>query len=383
MLRVALLFTIMSQILVGCQSWRSANQRRVFVLENSWARMTTKEEFLGFRRMNRMAPIVLDKLVIQANSIDGLVAYERANGSEVWRLDLKNGVEGGAQAVGNRLYFGASDGQFYCVSLTDGKVLWSIPVRAETLAQPSVNGGIVYFQSGADVVYAVDAQTGKQLWLYNRQVTGSLSIRATTRPIIAGEMLLAGFSDGFIVALRKRDGGLLWERKLGKGNRFRDVDSTPVVEGKSIFVSSFDSSLYSLNTDSGEINWTIEDGGYVPVTLGRDLLSDRLFFSTSSGKILSVDKRTGKILNTIAIQRGIATQPSLYKNYLVYGESEGGLIVADALTGQQIGAFEPGLGLVARPTVIEATGDTFFISNSANLYSVRMGYRRLGERIPW
>ncbi len=367
----------------GCASLGDGAKNREFVLENSWARTTTKKEFLGFRRMNRMAPIVTEQMVIQANAIDGIIAYGRGDGREIWRLSLVNGVEGGAQLVGDRLYFGSSDGQFYCVNSANGKTVWSVPVRAETLAPPSIDGGVVYFQSGADVVYALDASTGKQLWVYNRQLTGNLSIRATTRPVVAGESLLMGFSDGFIVALRKRDGGLLWERKLGKSTRFRDVDATPVVDGKEIYVASFDASLYSLNLETGDVNWTLDEGAYVPVTVGSGRFSDRLFYSTAGGKILAIDKRTGKTLSTITVKKGIPTQVVMYRGFLVYGESEGALVIADAEKGQTVARFEPGQGLVSRPTIIDGTGEAFFISNSANLYALKMGYRSPVDLMPW
>lgn len=379
--------------LIGCESLRQSRVQREFVIENTWTRPTTAEasaynsnfsgDFLGFRRMNRMAPILLDKMVIQANSIDGLIAYSRHSGSEIWRIALRNGVEGGAQVVGDRIFFGSSNGEFYAASIADGKILWEIPVRAETLAQPTVADGVVYFESGADIVFAVDAASGKQLWVYNRQVTGSLSIRATTRPVVAGNTLLAGFSDGFMVALRKKDGGLLWERKLGRAARFRDVDATPVVDAGNVYVSSFDAALYSLNLESGEVNWSINEGAYVPVTLGEGIFSDRLFYATANGKILSVEKKSGRVLMTVQLKKGIATQCSLFKNFLVYGESEGSLIVADAQTGATVAHFSPGQGLVSKPTVNDSTGEAYFISNGANLFALKMGYRNTSDRLPW
>lgn len=362
---------------------RETPKGRSFAIENSWTRMTTRGEFFGFRRLNRMTPLVTEELVVQANAIDGIIAYGRKDGVERWRLPLVNGVEGGAQVVGDRLYFGASDGNFYAVNLNNGQTVWTFPVHAETLAAPTVEGGIVYFESGADVVYALDASTGKQVWVYNRQLTGNLSIRATTRPTVAGEKLLVGFSDGFVVALRKRDGGLIWERKIGKSNRFRDVDATPVVDGSEIYVASFDAALYSLNLETGDVNWTLDDGAYVPVTLGAGRFADRLFYSTAGGKIYSVQKATGRVLTTIPIKKGIATQVSLFRGFIVYGESEGSLIIADAEKGQQVAKFDPGYGIVARPAVIDGTGEAFFLSNGANLYALKIGFKRGADLLPW
>ena len=395
MKRIAILAAVVAMVgaLNGCSTFtkltdsvtptfgRQTGQQ--FVLENAWSRSTLKYDFYGFRRLNRMSPIVLDTMIIAANSIDGILAFDRSNGRLLWRVDVENGVEGGAQVAGDKLYFGSSDGQFYCVNLINGKTAWTFPVRAETLAAPTVEGGVVYFQSGADVIFALDAASGKQLWTYNRQVTTQLSIRATTRPIVVGDTLYAGFSDGYFVSIKRKDGTLNWERKIGKGARFHDVDATPVVDGDSIYVASFDGSLVSLKAASGDVTWTIEQGAYVPVTLGTGRLNDRLYYSTANGEILAVDKRSGKVLKTFKVEHGIATQVSLYRGFMLYGESEGALIAADAETGETVAHYESGHGVLASPTVVESANEAYVTSVGANLYAFRLGFRKKSDLLPW
>lgn len=366
-------------LISACASFKSSPNSRKLVFEKRWVRQTTETEFAGYRRMNRMTPLLIDQLVIQGNSIDGIVAYNRENAGEVWRLKFRNGVEGGVATANNRLYFGSSDGQFYSVDLISGKIRWSFPARAETLASPSVSEGIVYFETGADVVYALDAASGKQLWSYNRQSTTTLSVRSSTTPTVAGDKLLVGFSDGYIVALKKSDGTLVWERKLGTQGRFRDVDSTPVVDGKTIYSSSFDGSLFALKVDSGDIIWQVDRGGFTPVTIH----ADRLYFATSDNQLLALDKDSGKTVWYKVLSHGIATQPQFYKNFLIYGESDGAIVAADANTGNPLAQFEPGHGIVSAPAIDEKNGTIYFISNGANLYAMNLKYIRPNELLPW
>jgi outer membrane protein assembly factor BamB len=372
---LALAFLTFTTGLIGCSTVSSSlghgHEGRDFVMENAWSRSTLKNEFYGFRRMNRMQPLVLDTMVIESNAIDGIVAFERGSGHEMWRINL------------DKLYFGSSDGQFYCVNLVDGKTVWTFPVRAETLAAPTVDNGVVYFQSGSDVVFALDAKSGKQLWVYNRQVTTQLSIRSTTRPVVHGDMVYAGFSDGFLVALKRKEGTLLWEHKIGKGNRFHDVDATPVIDGDAMYVASFDGALVSLKCASGDVNWTIEQGAYVPVTLGTGPRADQLFYSTADGQILVVDRHSGKILKTFKLQKGIPTQVALFRGLILYGESDGAFVGADADTGAVLSRFDTGHGVVATPTVIESTGEAFVGSVGANLFAFKLSYRRRSDRLPW
>ncbi len=363
----------------SCSSLKTSPTSRKLVFEKEWVRQTTETEFTGYRRMNRMSPLLLEQLIVQGNSIDGLVAYNRTSAAEVWRIKLENGVEGGVAASGNRLFFGSSDGQFYGVDMITGKILWSFPARAETLAAPSVENNVVYFESGADVVYALDATSGKLLWTYNRQTTTSLSIRSTTTPTIAGDKLLVGFSDGYVVALKKSDGTLIWERKLGTQGRFRDVDSTPVVNGSVLYTSSFDGALFALKVESGEVVWQVDRGGFTPVTVQ----GDRVYMSSSDGQLMALDKGSGKTVWFKNIKRGISTQPVYYKNFLIYGETEGNLVAADANTGEPVAQFAPGRGLIAQPTVDEKTGRIYFVSNNANLFAMKLSYIRPNYLLPW
>ncbi|MES2855376.1 MAG: PQQ-binding-like beta-propeller repeat protein, partial [Bdellovibrionota bacterium] len=204
-----------------------------------------------------------------------------------------------------------------------------------------------------------------------------------TSPVVAGDLLLTGFSDGYVVALKKRDGSLAWERKIGQAIRFKDVDSTPVVDGSAVYVASFDGSLVSLALESGELNWSVEQGAYVPPTLGQGRFSNRLYYSTANSEILVLDKADGKVLSRIKINKGIATQVSLMKSYMLYGESNGAFVVADAETGESISRFYPGHGLVSRPSFVEDTNRAYFISNSGNLYALHLSYQSQASRLPW
>jgi outer membrane protein assembly factor BamB len=364
-------------MLGGCSSLQLGPSARRLVLENNWIRSTQSREFFGYRRMNRMSPVVVDQIVLQGNAIDGLVAYSRKTGNEIWRAPLRNGVEGGVQVVGTKIYLGASDGHFYCLDLFKGTVIWSVPIPAEVLASPTVVDNVVYFESGADVVYALDAQSGKQLWSYNRQTTTTISVRATTRPTVVGDQVYVGFSDGFLVALNKKSGTLVWDRKLGSVGRFHDVDSTPVFDNGILYVSSFDEAVHAIRADTGAEVWQTEGGGYTAVTIE----GDRLYTATSDGRMLALDRSSGKVIWTSQVKHGIATQPAYYKGYLIYGESEGALVVLEAMSAKMVTQFAPGQGIVAPPTVTK-DGDIFVMSNAANLYAIKLMPLRTAGLIP-
>lgn len=350
-----------------------------FVFAKKWVRDTVEKTHLGYRYDHRMPTIVTETMVIQGNAIDGLVAYDRETGHIRWRKHFENGTPGGAQLVGDRLYFGASDGYFYALNVQTAQVIWSFPTRTETLGQPLVEDNVVYFLSGNNIAYALRASDGEKLWLYNRRDPSNFSIRSASRPTIVGDQLYLGFSDGYIVALNKASGTPHWEVLLSKNQRFRDVDSEPIVDGQRMYVTSYDGSIYCLNRTSGAVVWRVDYGSHEAVTLA----GNQLYAATSDGKVLSLDKGSGKTLWEYQISSGVATRPVFYRGLVLFGESEGALRVVDARTGVSVTEFEPGRGLLAMPTVIDETGEVYFISVSANLFSLRLQRQSLVEVWPW
>lgn len=379
-------------ILSGCtslkvkdlaQSFRlESSGRRVISLEPKFARVTTLTEHLGYFKPNQMTPVVTDTMIYQGNAIDSLIAYNRRTGSEIWRFSVSGGVEAGAELGGNTLFFGGGDGFVRALNALNGKPIWSFDARAELLAPPTYADGVLYFQTGADVTFAVDAASGKLKWSYSRQVTSNLSVRASSRPVVADELLLTGYSDGYVVALSRSKGSLQWESKLGRGNRFRDVDATPVVDGDRFYTASFDGSLVAMKVKSGETLWQVDHGGYLPVTLGKGANSDRLYFSTTTGLVLEIDRASGKETQRYKVPRGIASQPVTGKNVLVFGESQMGLRVLDVSSFQPITQYETGEGITATPYFDRAKGEIWVMSVAANLYGFKIGYENPKLRVP-
>lgn len=363
--------------LVSCSSTKMASQR--FVVEKRWARNTLQQEFLEGRRIHRFSPILTDSLVIVGNSIDGVVAYDRKSVHERWRLNIKDGSEGGAVLADGMIYFGAGDGQLYAVQVEDGKIQWTYPLKAEGIAKPLVHAGILYVLAGNNVVHAVNAKSGKLMWVYNRREAGNLSVRGGSQPAMAGDLLIVGFSDGAAVALNRSSGTLVWETNLNRNKRFRDVDASPVVDGNNIYISSYDGALYSLRRSDGQVQWSVDDGGYDDALVQ----GSQLFYTSSSGKTMALDKASGRVLWTRVNPKGIAMGPVMYKGVLIVGEMSGALRFIDARSGDLLGQFEPGRGVTSRPAVDTSNNEVYFVSTDANVFALRAKWQRFAKDWPW
>ena len=365
--------------LLGCQNFGKETSKRSFTFEPIWVRSTTKEPDLGYRRQNRMRPELSKKLVFVGNAIDNISAYDRFNGDEIWRFDVKSGVEGGASLVGDKLYFGASNGQFYALQAGTGRLIGSFPLRAESLSPPNVQDGRIYHLSGDGRLYAIEAKSGSKLWVYSKRSSSNLSIRASSRPLIFNNRVYVGFADGSISCLNAQTGGLIWEKNLGRGEKFNDVDSSPVIHKGKLFVSSFERGLFALDPNSGATLWTHEDGSSHSVLP----VQNKLFYPTEDGRMIALDASSGKKLWDYKLSDGIATQAVHYKGLIIFGSSDGPITALNAASGRFVKKFETGFGVKAVPRINEKTGELFVLTTGANVFAFKLAFKRDSDQLPW
>ncbi|MDP6467074.1 MAG: PQQ-binding-like beta-propeller repeat protein [Pirellulaceae bacterium] len=134
-------------------------------------------------------PVVAGKtLVVGSSRNDSVTAYSTETGDELWRFYSEGPVRFAPVLWQGRVIFGSDDGHLYCLALDDGELLWkfqAVPRSRKILGNrrlisvwpirggPVVADGHVYFAAGVwpfegVFIYALDAATGKKVWLNDR-----------------------------------------------------------------------------------------------------------------------------------------------------------------------------------------------------------------------
>src|SRR5204863_842891 len=88
----------------------------------------------------------------------------------------------------------SSDGHIYAVDAANGKLRWTFDGHGVLGSDDTIAAGVLYVAGGDHAVYAVDAQTGAQLW--RQAVTGQPGTIA-----VVGVRAYVGTDLGQVVAI--------------------------------------------------------------------------------------------------------------------------------------------------------------------------------------
>ncbi|HMX56996.1 MAG TPA: PQQ-binding-like beta-propeller repeat protein [Leptospiraceae bacterium] len=89
-----------------------------------------------------------------------------------WKLRLQDETGKEAKAfnppvvIGDMMYFGSIDGNFYALDTETGYMKWNFKTRGAVNSVPFADDQAVYFGSNDGSVYAVDLKDGKQRWSF-------------------------------------------------------------------------------------------------------------------------------------------------------------------------------------------------------------------------
>lgn len=268
------------------------------------------------------------------------------------------------------------------------RVRWTFPTGGCVVSSPVLLDGVIYFGSNDGNVYAVDADSGRQLWSH---ATGG-PVAAT--PAVAGGVVYVGSYDGRFYALDTKSGATRWKFRAGGERRFEgkglhglqprtqtiadDYDlflSSPVVAGTTVYFGSGDGNVYALDTASGEPRWKFTTGDVVHASPA--LADGTVYVGSWDSFFYAIDAATGKERwrfhggeDAVAHnQVGFQSSPAVVDGVVYTGCRDANLYALDAKTGvEKWKLYHNGSWVITSPAV--ADGQIYYATSDSALYNV-------------
>lgn len=273
----------------------------------------------------KQGPTIADGHVYAAAVKGGVRAFDLQSGALLWHFDSDLPLSGGPGAGDGLVVVGSLEGDVIALDATTGAQKWTAKVSNEIIAAPVVGQGLVFVRSNDGRVSAFDAASGERRWFWNKELP-TLTVRGNDAPAIGPGYLFVGNDDGTLSALSMSDGRPLWEQTAaapeGRSDldRMADVDGTPVLDGTTLYASSYKKQTVAIDGPTGHPAWSSEKGG-----VGRAGVSaDRVVVADPVGTVWGLDKASGGVMwQQPALARRNLSGVAIQGNYAVVGDYDG------------------------------------------------------------
>jgi outer membrane protein assembly factor BamB len=259
------------------------------------------------------------------------------------RKDIGGGYSTPA-VVGDRIYLMADrEGEEFVVALAtaDGAKVWSTavgkvgpnigPQYPGTRSTPTVDGDWIYVLGSDGDLACLEKDKGKVVWSKNlkKEFGGAPGMWAYSESVlIDGDKLICspGGKTATLVALRKKDGGVIWKCAVPERDQAGYASAIAVdVGGSRQYVQFLAKGLVGVDAKTGKFLWrydeTRDEAANIPTPVFHD---DCVFTSTS---------RNGTGLNRIKVSKDAVTSEQVYYNKTPLNSIGGVVRVGDYVYG--------------------------------------------------
>ena len=202
---------------------------------------------------------------------------------------------------------------------------------------PTLRGERIYAAEADGEVVALDAATGKKLWVSD---TG---LALSGGPGSDESIVVIGSENGEVVTLDAVSGNELWRTRVSS-----EVLTPPRISEGAVIVRTVDGKLVALDSESGQLRWTYDRT--VPVlslrgTAAPALDSGLVIGGFDSGRLVAVDIKDGQTVweSRIAVPKGrtelerlvdIDAEPLIVDGVVYVVTFQGRIAALDVLSGE-------------------------------------------------
>jgi outer membrane protein assembly factor BamB len=339
----------------------SAPPKRANFFKLVWAKNLDPEYVSGNLPIGTGAPRIHKDIVYMGSLAGVMSAYDLESGRVLWSKNEKTPLGGPVEFFKDHVAYGGLSGRFFVRHYLTGELKYSIDLGAPVESAPHFHDDRLLIYLRGHQIVQMDAETGKILWVYKRAVPVTTTLQRTSRPLVLGSKIILGFADGFIAALSRDEGLLLWETKIVDQSKFIDVDLNPILASGSIITGSPSGELKAINPENGAI---VRSFGVV-VQSHPLLKGEQLILGTADGDVILMGL-SGEILKKVRVSKQAVSAVGWWKDNLIAASFDGSIRAIDPLSLKVVDEFALGYDYSAIYSDLEFNEDSMAVYSSRN-----------------
>jgi len=289
----------------------------------------------------------------------------------------------------NHLYFGSDSGNFWCISQSDGSIVWKYKVGMHSrgkniFSSPSLYEDMVLFGAYDGNFYALDKEIGKVKWIFmEADWIGSSPAVADELGLVFVGLEFGLFNKrGGIACLDANNGNKKWQYHFLGLTHGSPAYFAPK---KLVVIGSNDGGVYCFKAKTGELIWKFQTGGEVKASFDFDEKRGYVCFGSHDGKFYTLNIKNGEMVNIYDTEIAIYSSPLIWQEKVYFTSLNKIVYCLNLQTFEMLWKFETNGRIFASPVIVE--NKVYIGSNDARLYELdpltgkQTGFFQAVERI--
>ena len=249
------------------------------------------------------SPIMADGKIFTLNNDVEIYAFNAQNGKKIWQQDIiKKGedepvIGGGIAFSGGKIFATNGFNELVAINATDGQILWRTDTKIPVRAAPSALLDRVFVTTMDNQTIAFNSQNGEKIWSH-RGLSSEAGILGAATPAIGRDVVISAYGSGEVYALQMDTGLELWSEnlsplaKMAGQTSLSDIRALPVIDGGQIYAASYSDRMSAIDERTGQPVWSKTIGtGSTPWVSGN-----RIYIIESQGAIVSMNRNDGDVI---------------------------------------------------------------------------------------
>jgi len=325
---------------------------------------------------------------------------------------------GGSQSAGGwagtvvyegTVYVGTLDGRVVAINSSTENLEWAYSIAPITAPSgglscgetsiptaiygtPIVDEGIVYIGTYSGQVLALSMlargqnltfpQRGYGEWEWACPINNARSNAIVADLLLSGDTIYVSSSNGRVYSLDKEFGDLNWESKV-LNERHIKLWTSPIIQDNALYISTYDGHIYGLSLETGDLlSWYFEsDAGFASSPV---IYEDAMFLGSFDRYLYAVNISSSIPMWKFPEEKPAGNwfwAPPVTKGGIVYaGCLNGGLYAVEAKTGENLWEFNAGSPIVASPVLMDNM--LIVVDESGTVYVFDLNTELGNEAVP-
>ncbi|GJL90598.1 PQQ-like beta-propeller repeat protein [Hyphococcus sp.] len=262
-------------------------------------------------------PIVVDGHVFVLDAAATVTSYDAETGKVLWKTELAPDIDerfrlreifrgpdaaeigfgGGVAFEQGRIFVTSGFGFVAALDAQTGEEQWRLKTDAPARTPPTAYRGKVFLSTNTNEFIAVDQVTGEKAWTF-QSFEEKARFLSSSSPAAAGDLVVAPFSSGELVAFLAENGRAVWDMTLARQTRLtslatlNDIAGSPVIDRGLVYVVSHGGRFSAIDIRSGQAVWEAEIASLqMPWVAG-----DYIYLVSVEGELVCVSREDGGIV---------------------------------------------------------------------------------------